>query len=144
MYRRASADVQGSANLGGISTIIVHGRSDARVPVGFTSRPYLALNCLTDPQPNVHLYELTNVEHFGAKLPGYAENFVPIQPYHIEALEIMYDHLRHGTPLPPSQVIRPVPGENSGSGNLQQPGILMQPQAGDIIHTREGHVTIPD
>ncbi|MGO3700657.1 MULTISPECIES: 3-hydroxybutyrate oligomer hydrolase family protein [Halomonas] len=138
------ADVQGSANLGGISTIIVHGRSDARVPVGFTSRPYLALNSLTDPQPNVHLYELTNVEHFGAKLPGYAENFVPIQPYHIEALEIMYDHLRHGTPLPPSQVIRPVPGENSGSGNLQQPGILMQPQAGDIIHTREGHVTIPD
>lgn len=137
-------DVQGNADLGGISTIIVHGRSDARVPIGFTSRPYLALNSLMDPLPNVHLYELTNVEHFGAKLPGYAENFVPIQPYHIEALEIMYDHLRHDISLPPSQVVRPMPGENSGSGSPQLPEILMQPQASDIIHTREGRVTIPD
>ncbi|WP_447042427.1 3-hydroxybutyrate oligomer hydrolase family protein [Vreelandella sp. H-I2] len=138
------ADVQGSADLGGISTLIVHGRSDARVPVGFTSRPYLALNSLTDSQPNVHLYELTNVEHFGAKMPGYAEHFVPIQPYHIEALELMYDHLRHGTSLPPSQVVRLVPGENGEPAGAQRPSILMQPQASDIISTRKGRVTIPD
>ncbi|WP_350359642.1 3-hydroxybutyrate oligomer hydrolase family protein [Vreelandella sp. SM1641] len=138
------AEVQGSADLGGTSTIIVHGRSDARVPVGFTSRPYLALNSLTDHQPNVHFYELTNVEHFGARLPGYAENFVPIQPYHIDALEIMYAHLRHGTPLPPSQVIRPMPGEDGEFDSAHFPPILMEPHPSDTIRASMGRVEIPD
>ncbi|MFS4436600.1 3-hydroxybutyrate oligomer hydrolase family protein [Paracoccaceae bacterium GXU_MW_L88] len=40
-------DLTGDADLHGTPTIIVHGRADARVPIGFTSRPYLGLNNLT-------------------------------------------------------------------------------------------------
>lgn len=140
-------EVTGDADLHGTPTIIVHGRADARVPIGFTSRPYLGLNSLTDGSGDVRLYELTNVEHFGAGLPGYAEHFVPIAPYHIDALELMYAHLTEDTPLPPSQVVRPEVSED-GSGeagtNLVLPEIAASPDAEDVIEVTEGRVNVPD
>lgn len=140
-------EVAGDADLHGTPTIIVHGRADARVPIGFTSRPYLGLNSLNDASGNLRLYELTNVEHFGAGLPGYAERFVPIDPYHIAALEIMYAHLTGSAELPPSQVVRPGVGpEGTGMGgtNLVLPEIAAAPGDADLISVENGRVTVPD
>ncbi|WP_280953487.1 3-hydroxybutyrate oligomer hydrolase family protein [Phyllobacterium phragmitis] len=140
-------EVAGNADLHGTPTIIVHGRADARVPIGFTSRPYLGLNALNDGSGNLRLYELTNVEHFGAGLPGYAKHFVPIDPYHIAALELMYAHLTAGGDLPPSQVVRPEIGtEGAGAGgtNLVLPEIAATPDTADLIDVANGKVTVPD
>ncbi|MCE8019332.1 D-(-)-3-hydroxybutyrate oligomer hydrolase [Halomonas sp. MCCC 1A11036] len=140
-------EVTGDADLHGTPTIIVHGRADARVPIGFTSRPYLGLNSLTDGAGNLHLYELTNVEHFSAGLPGYAERFVPIDPYHIDALELMYAHLTEDAPLPPSQVVRPeVTADGAGEAGigLVLPTVAASPDAADAIEVTDGQVTVPD
>ncbi len=34
---------------------------------------------------------------------------MPLHVYGIQALNMMYDHLKHGAPLPPSQVVRTMP-----------------------------------
>lgn len=141
------AELAGDADLHGTPTIIVHGRADARVPIGFTSRPYLGLNSLNDTDSTLRLYELTNVEHFGAGLPGYAEHFVPIDPYHIEALELMHIHLTEGADLPPSQVVRAAvgpDGEGKGATNLVLPSITAMPEAADLVTVDAGQVTVPD
>ncbi|MFG6667960.1 3-hydroxybutyrate oligomer hydrolase family protein [Halomonas sp. HNIBRBA4712] len=140
------AEVQGDANLHGVSTIILHGRADARVPVGFTSRPYLALNSLNDAAPALHYYELTNVEHFGARFPGFSDHFVPIQPYHIEALELMYRHLREGEALPLSQVVRAAPAREPDETlrGAHLPSIALNPREADIVRVDQGRVVVPD
>ena len=140
------AELAGNADLGGTPTIIIHGRADARVPVGFTSRPYLGLNALNDSRSSLHYYELTNVEHFGARLPGYAEHFVPIEPYHIDALELMHAHLTQGADLPPSQLVHAAvgaDGEGRGGTRLILPEIAPEPDEGDLILVEAGQVTIP-
>lgn len=139
------AELSGDADLGGTPTIIIHGRADARVPVGFTSRPYLGMNALNDADSRLHYYELTNVEHFGAGLPGYADHFVPIEPYHIDALELMHRHLTQGADLPPSQVVHAAvgaEGEGRGVTRLILPEIASQPDEADLILVEDGHVTI--
>jgi len=141
------AELSGDANLRGIPTLVIHGRADARVPVGFTSRPYLGLNSLNDAQSHLRYFELTNVEHFGAGLPGYAEHFVPIEPYHIDALELMHAHLTDGQDLPPSQVVRAAvgaEGEGRGGSGMILPEIAAQPDQADLILVEAGDVTIPD
>lgn len=140
------AELSGDADLGGKPAIIIHGRADARVPVGFTSRPYLGLNALNDAESNLRYYELTNVEHFGAGLPGYADHFLPIEPYHIDALELMHAHLTQGADLPPSQVVHAAvgtEGEGRGRTGLILPEIAPQPDKGDLILVEAGRITIP-
>ena len=52
-------------------------------------------------------YEVTNAQHLDAfnAFAGFDSRFVPLHHYFIQALDLMYDHLKNGTPLPPSQVI---------------------------------------
>ena len=60
-----------SGKLDGAPVLIVHGRSDDRVPVSFSSRPYVALNNLTDGEKSrLRYFEVTNAEHFGTDLPA--------------------------------------------------------------------------
>ena len=35
--------------------------------------------------------------------------FIPLHRYFIQAMDLMYDHLRHGRALPPSQVVHTTP-----------------------------------
>ena len=100
-----NADVNGRLN--GKPTLIVHGRSDALVPVNHTSRPYLGLNDLAEHgRSRLSYIEVTNAQHFEAFLPfaGYDTRFIPLHYYGGLALDMMWDHLTQGTPLPPSQV----------------------------------------
>ena len=106
--------VQRSGKLQGKPTIIVHGRNDALVPVNHSSRPYVAQNKVNDANSKLTYVEVTNAQHFdafigNAALPGYDTRFVPLHVYFNRAMDAMYDHLKSGNALPPSQVVRTHP-----------------------------------
>ncbi|WP_256451960.1 D-(-)-3-hydroxybutyrate oligomer hydrolase [Microvirga sp. VF16] len=139
-----------SGDLHGKPTIIVHGRADARVPVGFTSRPYLALNSLVEgDRSRLRYVEVANAQHFGASEPGYDTRFVRLTIYHLRALEQMYAHLTQGSPLPDHQVVRPTPrGGQPGQAPSLEPkniaSIAAKPADADRIHVERGRAIIPD
>lgn len=142
-------------DLNGRPAIIVHGRADALVPVGFSSRPYLGANRLAEHGRSRLAYvEVTNAQHFDAfidnpALPGYDSRFVPLHVYFRRALDLMYAHLTRGAPLPPSQVVRTVPrggapGAAPALTEANVPPILQVPAEGDRISFDRGVVRVPD
>ena len=143
-------EVKLGGDLRGKPAIIVHGRSDALVPVNHTSRPYFGLNKLNDAASRLSYIEVLNAQHFDAFLPltGYNSAFVPLHYYTQQALDLMWNHLRNGAALPPSQVVRTVP-RGSGAPDLTTanlPGISLTPAAADQINFNAATrtVQIPD
>jgi hydroxybutyrate-dimer hydrolase len=138
-----------SGDLRGKPTIVVHGRADARVPVGFTSRPYLGLNSLVEgDRSRLSYVEVTNAEHFDSSEPGYDNRFVRLTLYHLRALEAMYAHLTRKVLLPPSQVVRTAPrggepGHAPAVTPANMPPIAADPAPGDRIAVEYGQVSIP-
>ncbi|KVL08706.1 D-(-)-3-hydroxybutyrate oligomer hydrolase [Burkholderia cepacia] len=142
--------VRVNANLQGKPAIIVQGRSDALVPVNHASRAYVAQNGISEGgRSRLVFYEVTNGQHFDAFLPvpGFDTRFVPVHYYNVQALNLMWRHLKNGAPLPPSQVIRTVPrGGTPGaapaltSANL--PPISAAPGA-NAITTGAGTIDVP-
>ncbi len=140
------------ANLRGKPALIVHGRSDALIPVNHTSRPYVAMNQLAEGVASrVRYIEVTNAQHFEAflGLAGYDTRFVPLHVYGIAALNLMWNHLKQGAALPPSQLVRTLPrGGTPGAApaiaasNL--PPIAAQPAAGDLIEVGGGVIVVPE
>ncbi|MDB5891360.1 MAG: putative D--3-hydroxybutyrate oligomer hydrolase lipoprotein transrane [Polaromonas sp.] len=111
-------EVLRTANLRGKPALIVHGRSDTLVPTAHTSRPYFGLNKIVEGANSKLSYiEVTNAQHFDAFLgfPGYANRFVPLHSYFIQAMDLMYANLKSGTALPQSQVVRAVPRGLTGA-----------------------------
>ena len=143
-------------DLHGRPAIIVHGRADALIPVNHTSRPYTALNKRVEGlRSRLSYVEVTNAQHFDAfigqtaALPGYDTRYVPLHLYLIRALDAMWEHLRRGTPLPPSQVVRTVPrGGTPGAAPpltaAHVPPIAAQPAPGDAITLRGYTLQVPD
>jgi hydroxybutyrate-dimer hydrolase len=139
-----------NANLHGKPAIIVQGRSDALVPVNHASRAYLAMNNMTEgSKSNLSFYEVMNGQHFDAFLgvAGFDTNFVPVHYYNVQALNLMWSHLKGGTPLPPSQVIRTVPrGGTAGAAPALKianlPAISASPGA-NAITVGAGAVNVP-
>lgn len=139
-----------SGKLDGKPMIIVHGRSDDRVPVSFSSRPYVGLNSLEDgDRSQLRYIEVTNAEHFGVDLPGFDTRMVPLVLYHLRALDMMWAHLTANAPLPENQVVRTKPrgGAPGKAPPLQAdnvPEIAVQARPEDRIIAREGRVALPD
>jgi hydroxybutyrate-dimer hydrolase len=143
-----------SANLRGKPALIVHGRSDALIPVSFNSRPYFGMNRLVEGNNSKLSYiEVTNAQHFDSFLgfPGYDARFVPLHWYYIQAMDLMYAHLSAGASLPPSQLVRTTPRGVNGGGTMANsissanlPPIRQAPAAGDQITFVNNVVTIPD
>ncbi|WP_233886633.1 D-(-)-3-hydroxybutyrate oligomer hydrolase [Paraburkholderia flagellata] len=139
-----------NANLHGKPAIIVQGRSDALVPINHASRAYLAANSEREgSRSRVSLYEVMNGQHFDAFLavPGFDTRFVPVHYYNIAALNLMWSHLKNGTPLPPSQVIRTIPrGGSPGAapplGLANLPAIVDNPGS-NAIRADDGVVNVP-
>jgi hydroxybutyrate-dimer hydrolase len=104
-----------SANLRGKPAIIVQGRADGVVAPNHTGRAYYARNQLVEQgSSNLRYYEVTNAHHldaFNPLFPGYAERYISLHYYFLQALTLMRDHLDRTKrrPLPPSQVIAPIP-----------------------------------
>jgi hydroxybutyrate-dimer hydrolase len=145
-----------NGNLRGKPAVIVHGRNDALILVNHTSRPYYALNQTVEGSASQLSYlEVTNAQHFDGfiglpgVLPGYDTRFVPLHVYLNHALDAVYAKLRHGTPLPPSQVVRTTPrGGTPGAApaitaaNVPPPSTA--PAAGDRITMDGNTVRVPD
>jgi hydroxybutyrate-dimer hydrolase len=142
-----------TGRLRGKPTLIVHGRSDALVPVNHASRAYYGAHQLLEGRGRSRLsyIEVTNAQHFDAFLswPGYAERYVPLHVYLVQALNRMFSHLTTGQPLPPSQVVRGIP-----RGGLYPivppitaanvPPIEDTPAPGNMIRFSKNTLYIPD
>ncbi|HEY2928879.1 3-hydroxybutyrate oligomer hydrolase family protein [Piscinibacter sp.] len=145
-----------NGNLHGKPALIVHGRNDALLPVNHTSRPYTALNKVTEGAASRLSYiEVTNAQHFDtfiglpAILPGYDTRFVPLHVYLNRALDAMYAHLRDGSALPPSQVVRTVPrggvpGAAPAISAANVPPIAAAPAAADAMTMNGSTLQVPD
>jgi hydroxybutyrate-dimer hydrolase len=143
--------VQRSARLHGLPAILVQGRSDALVPINHASRAYLAANKAAEGanSPTV-LYEVTNAQHFDTFIgafPGYQTRFIPLHRYVIEALDLMYAHLKSNAAIPPSQVVRTTPRASTTtqiSPTTNVPPIPATPAAADQITFTSNTLNIPD
>lgn len=158
---RSIAEIRASGELHGIPTVIVHGRSDGVIAPNHTSRPYyaLALTCAGDKAANnIRYYEITNAHHLDTLngLEGFNARFVPLHHYFLQALDLMWEHLKKGKALPPSQVVRTTPrrdltppgaplvGINAANAAVITPPISATPPDEDCI-TFDGKVLhIPD
>ncbi len=144
------AEVLASGKLDGTPAIIVHGRSDARVPAGLSSRPYVAWNSLADGETSSLRYvEVTNAGHFDTYTPEIDTRVVPLAPYHLWALDAMWAHLTTGAPLPPDQVVRTKPRRDRtgaapplSAANI--PPIAADPAPRDRIVVSGGTIRIPN
>ncbi|MFL9932947.1 D-(-)-3-hydroxybutyrate oligomer hydrolase [Paraburkholderia sp. RL18-103-BIB-C] len=148
----ASVDaIRMNANLHGKPTIIVQGRADALVPINHASRPYLGMNQVAEGGASqLSLYEVTNGQHFDAFLSvaGFDTRFVPLHYYNLQALNLMWSHLKSGTPLPPSQVIHTtprggVPGAAPALTVANLPAIAASPGS-NAITAANGVVNVPN
>ena len=145
--------VQRTGKLQGKPTIIVHGRNDALVPVNHASRPYVAQNKVNDANSKLTYVEVTNAQHFdsfigNAALPGYDTRFIPLHVYFNRAMDAMYDHLKTGKALPPSQVVRTTPrggtpGAAPAISAANVPAFSAAPTAADAITFSGTTLTIP-
>ncbi len=141
--------IRASGDLNGIPTVYATGRSDAILALNHTSRAYVGLNRLVERRrSNLRYYEVTNAQHLDVLngVPGFNERFIPLHHYFIQALDLMYEHLKHGTRLPPSQVIRTTP---RGTGAPQitlanLPPIEQVPDPGARIRFQGGVLRIPE
>ncbi|ACC74950.1 D-(-)-3-hydroxybutyrate oligomer hydrolase [Paraburkholderia phymatum] len=148
--RRSVEAISVNANLHGKPAIIVQGRSDALVPINHASRAYLAANSQREgSRSRLSFYEVTNGQHFDAFLgvAGFDTRFVPVHYYNIQALDLMWNHLKSGTPLPPSQVIRTIPrggdpGKAPPLGVANLPAIVANPGS-NAISVDDGIVNVP-
>jgi hydroxybutyrate-dimer hydrolase len=99
--------------------------------------------------------EVTNAQHFDgfiglpAVLPGYDSRYVPLHVYLNRALDAVYAHLKSGTALPASQVVRTVPrggtpGQAPAITTANVPAWASVPASADAITVTGSTVVIPD
>jgi hydroxybutyrate-dimer hydrolase len=147
------SEVRRTGNLHGKPALIVHGRADTLVPVAHTSRPYFGVNKIAEGSASQLSYiEVTNAQHFDTFIGlvgGYDTRLVPLHPYLIQALDLMYAHLSGGAALPPSQVVRTIPrGGAPGAAPAitpdNVPPISASPAPSNLITFSANTVTIPD
>jgi len=146
------AEVVVNGNLRAKPTLVVAGRSDALVPVNNNARAYVAFNKTVEAGASKLGYiEVTNAQHFDGFLSfsGFDTRFVPLHVYFNRAMDAMYAHLKNGSALPPSQVVRAtprggVPGAAPAitSGNV--PAILAAPLVADQIGFSGTAVAVPN
>ncbi|MDR5780191.1 3-hydroxybutyrate oligomer hydrolase family protein [Caballeronia sp. LZ065] len=140
-----------NANLRGKPAIIVQGRADALVPINHAGRPYLGANRVAEGNKSqLSLYEITNGQHFDAFLSvaGFDTRFIPVHYYNIQALNLMWNHLKNNAALPPSQVVRTVarggtPGSAPALTTANLPAIAADP-GGNAISVAGGAVNVPN
>lgn len=148
-------EVKRTANLKAKPAIIVHGRADALVPVNHSSRPYTALNKSVEGAASKLSYiEVTNAQHFdafigNAALAGYDTRFVPLHVYFNRAMDAMYNHLKSGAALPPSQLVRTTPrgGEPGKAPPITAanvPAFSAAPAAADQIVFSNNTLAVPE
>ncbi|WP_343730339.1 3-hydroxybutyrate oligomer hydrolase family protein [Duganella sp.] len=145
--RAGMAEVAATGNLKGKPAIIVHGRSDALIPVNFASRAYVGLNATAEGSASKLRYiEVTNANHFDSFTNALPANIVPLHVYLFRALDAMLANLRSNAALPPSQVVRTVTRADNTTplttANL--PPIATTPTVANTIAVTGTTVAVPD
>lgn len=143
------AAVRASGDLNGKPAVFVTGRADAVLPINHTSRPYFGLNrSIEGDASGLRYYEVLNAQHLDLlnAFPGVNEQYIPLHHYYFQALDLMYEHLKNQSPLPPSQVVRTNPrGAGAPPLDLENvPPIANQPPETDQIVFRDNRVYIPE
>jgi len=150
--KQGISQVRASGDLKGLPAIIIHGRDDAILPPNHTSRAYAALNSLKEGEKSrLRYYEITNAHHLDMlnAFPGFDSRYIPLLYYFIQALDIMYDHLRNKRELPPNQVVRTIPRGRLEDGKVPDitsenlPNIADNPKNKDKIIAENGKIRIP-
>jgi hydroxybutyrate-dimer hydrolase len=144
--------VRASGDLRGVPAIFVTGRDDAVLPPNHTSRAYFGLNNVVEGgSSNLRYVEVLNAQHLDVLNSlvafGFADRWIPLHHYYVQAADLMLDHLRNGTPLPPSQVVRTTPrgpGAPPVTVALNLPPISAAPDPGSLIIFDGQAVRIPD
>ncbi|CAN5391373.1 D-(-)-3-hydroxybutyrate oligomer hydrolase [soil metagenome] len=139
-------EVRATGKLLGKPTIIVHGRADTLLPVNHASRPYTAFNKQQDSASDLHYYEVTDANHFDALVGYYPRVLVPLHVYGRRSLDLMYNRLRNGGSLPPSQVVRAVARASATSSlvDANVPDISGIPLTSNAISVSAGSVNVPN
>jgi hydroxybutyrate-dimer hydrolase len=142
-------DIRASGKLRRVPAVFVTGRNDGILPPNFTSRAYFGLSNMVDGSTSsLRYYEVTNAQHLDTfnQFPGYNDKYIPLHRYFIQAMDLMYRHLRQGAPLPPSQVVHTTPRGPGAppitAANL--PPIAASPPASALITFSGAQVGIPD
>lgn len=142
--------IRASGDLHGVPAIFVTGRDDAVLPPNHTSRAYFGLNRFREGgSSNLCYIEVLNAQHLDTlnSLVAFAERWIPLHHYYVQAADLMLAHLRNGTPLPPSQVVRTTPrGSGAPPVTLDDnlPAISFEPDPGSLIIFDGKAVRIPD
>jgi len=150
--RAGIAEVLLNGKLRGKPAIIVSGRSDALIPVNNSSRAYTAYNRVVEGAGSQLRYiEVTNGQHFDSFLPfsGFDNRFVPLHPYFNQAMDAMLAHLKSGSALPPSQVVRTtprggLPGAAPAITAAHVPPFVATPAAGNQIGFAGTSISVPN
>lgn len=150
--RTGIAEVLFNGKLQSKPTIIVAGRSDALLPINDAARAYVAFNRANDGANSKLSYiEVTNGQHFDSFLgfSGFDTRYVPLHVYFNRSMDAMYAHLKSGTALPPSQVVRTtprggVPGAAPAITASNVPAFSAAPTAGNQIGFSGTTLAIPN
>jgi hydroxybutyrate-dimer hydrolase len=140
-------EVRADGDLHGTPTLIVTGRADGVIPPNHGSRAYFGLNQLIEGEKSRLSYiEVTNAQHLDALVPLFPTTYVPLHHYFLQALDLMFAHLKDGAALPGSQVVRPQPREAADQDlSLDRlPPIEQMPDEGARIEFTGDAVVIPD
>jgi hydroxybutyrate-dimer hydrolase len=97
---------------------------------------------------SLRYYEVTNAHHLDSfnQFAGYNAMYIPLHRYFIQAMDLMYTHLKQGAPLPPSQVVHTAP-RGAGAPPITAanvPPIAASPGSSALITFTAGQVRIPD
>jgi hydroxybutyrate-dimer hydrolase len=150
--RRGIEETALTGKLRGKPAIFVNGRSDAILPPNHASRAYYALNKSIEPGSRLHYYEVTNAHHLDVLngVAGFDGRYVPLHVYFVQALNLMWEHLRNDRPLPASQVVRSKPREVKDGkavpiASANVPPIEQAPGGNSLIGVGpDGALRIPD
>lgn len=142
------SEIRATGNLQGKPAVFVTGRADAVLPINHTSRPYFGLNQQVEGEGSeLRYYEVLNAHHLDVLngFPAVGASYVPLHHYYFQALDLVWDRLTNGTPLPPSQVVRTTPrGEATPLAQINLPAIAAQPPEADRIRLVDSELVIPD
>lgn len=139
-----------SGAVGNRPVVMLHGRADGLIPVNHSSRPYYAVAQASGATPGLHYYEVVHGQHFDAflGLPGFAERYVPLQPWIGASLDRVYARLTGGAALPPSQVVRSRPRAVGAAGiealSAAHLGALQDAPGADAIVWNAPTLFVPD
>jgi hydroxybutyrate-dimer hydrolase len=142
-------EVLATGRLRRVPAIFVTGRNDGVLQPNHTSRAYFGLNNVVQgSRSSLRYYEVTNAHHLDTfnQFPGYNDKYIPLHRYFIQAMDLMYAHLRQGRPLPPSQVVHTTP-RGAGAPTITTanvPPIADNPPSTALITFSAGQVRIPD